>query len=351
MAENQLSRDVREAGEDVQYDAQVKNVLKNKIILAWILRYTVEPFSQMTPEEIMPYIEADQEAMTPCRRPEKITGSATEDTSPGAATVIYDIKFWVSLPEGAQRSDTPTVNTGCETEADKTKIHETGFDETAACKNIKRKSPELAKVIINVEAQKKFNPGYCIESRGVFYCSRMISSQLGTEFQEPHYDGIKKVYSIWLCMNAPAYAGGAIAEYAFRKRDILPGMKDRRWAYDKQAVILICLNEKAAKGNRLTRMLDTLLSRKINFETKKKRLEKEYGICMESQMETEVMELCNLSILVREEGRREGRESVAMEMLRLHRYGDEEILLLSKISRKRLAELKTAAAANQINSW
>lgn len=85
---------------------------------------------------------------------------------------------------------------------------------------------ERIRLIINVEAQKDCHPGYQIPTRGVFYGARMISSQLGTEFSDSSYDGIKKVYSIWVCLGVPDYIGNAIAEYHMVKRDILPGFPD-----------------------------------------------------------------------------------------------------------------------------
>lgn len=36
-------------------------------------------------------------------------------------------------------------------------------------------------MIINVEAQKDFHPGYAVPSRGVFYGARMISAQKGID--------------------------------------------------------------------------------------------------------------------------------------------------------------------------
>lgn len=55
---------------------------------------------------------------------------------------------------------------------------------------------ESTYMIVNIEAQKKYNPGYPIVTRGIFYHSRMISSQYEREFTAPHYEKIKKVYSI-----------------------------------------------------------------------------------------------------------------------------------------------------------
>ena len=72
----------------------------------------------------------------------------------------------------------------------------------------------------------------------------MISAQLGTEFEIPEYDKIKKVYSIWICMNAPKYIGNAISEYKLEKTDLIPGIPDRRKEYDKLSIVMVCLNTK-----------------------------------------------------------------------------------------------------------
>ena len=64
-------------------------------------------------------------------------------------------------------------------------------------------SGELIRLIINIEAQNDYYPGYPLIKRGLYYCSRMISAQYGTEFTGSHYEQIKKVYSIWICINPP----------------------------------------------------------------------------------------------------------------------------------------------------
>ncbi|CDD35648.1 uncharacterized protein BN600_01882 [Roseburia sp. CAG:309] len=42
-----------------QYDAQAKKVLAQKIVLAYIMKNTLEDFKDMNPQEIMPYIEGE----------------------------------------------------------------------------------------------------------------------------------------------------------------------------------------------------------------------------------------------------------------------------------------------------
>ena len=49
--------------------------------------------------------------------------------------------------------------------------------------------------------QKAEPSAYDIINRAVFYVSRMIPSQKGREFVNSNYNDIKRVYSIWVCMN------------------------------------------------------------------------------------------------------------------------------------------------------
>ena len=50
----------------------------------------------------------------------------------------------------------------------------------------------LMEIIVNVEAQNKYNPGYPLIKRGVYYVSRMISAQNGVDFKNGEYGKLKK---------------------------------------------------------------------------------------------------------------------------------------------------------------
>ena len=71
----------------------------------------------------------------------KIINKQLEDDISGEGRIVYDLRFEVNLPDG-----------------------------------------EKTKIIINVEAQRKSNPGYSIVNRGIFYIARLLSAQLNTEF-------------------------------------------------------------------------------------------------------------------------------------------------------------------------
>ena len=169
------------------------------------------------------------------------------------------------------------------------------------------KSGELIKIIINLEGQKKFNPGYRIEIRGIFYCARQLSMQLDTEFFIPDYDGICKVYSIWICFDSTMKESNAISEYKIQKSDIIPGIKDNPDAYDKMSVIIITLNEKVCSEDRLINMLNVLFSQtKMSSADKKENLRENYGLNMSRSLGEEVDKMCNFSDLVEERGIQQG---------------------------------------------
>ena len=62
-------------------------------------------------------------------------------------------------------------------------------------------------------------------------------------------------------MGAPISIGNAISEYKMIKADLVPGIPDHLKGYDKLAVIMICLNEKAENHSQLTAMLNTIPNR------------------------------------------------------------------------------------------
>lgn len=270
---NEFARNLDLAQAKIQYDEQCKKVLGDKNVLSWILQRTVREYAGMNREEIMKCIEGEPEIGSRRVNPgetnaSQITGMANEDKVNEEGTIFYDIRFFAWIP----------------------------------------KSREKIRLIINVEAQKKYHTGYSLTTRGVFYGARMISAQLGTEFEIPEYDKIKKVYSIWICMNAPQYIGNAISEYKLEKIDLIPGIPDRRKEYDKLSVVMVCLNTKKETEDQFLGMLQTLFNTELAEKEKKERLEQEYEIQMENGFGKELSLMCNLSDTVEERGIQKGIE-------------------------------------------
>ena len=148
------------AGKNPEYDRIAKKLLANRTILAWILKYCVEEFKESEISDIRDkYIQGTPEvASTPvlpdatnAGKANYIQGDANEDVTATEGQVTFDIRF---------RAITP--------------------------------ADEPLELIINVEAQKNANPGYPLLKRAMYYCSRLISSQHGVDFDKSHYEKIKR---------------------------------------------------------------------------------------------------------------------------------------------------------------
>ncbi|MBO7092490.1 MAG: hypothetical protein J6W23_11950 [Victivallales bacterium] len=137
-------------------------------------------------------------------------------------------------------------------------------------------------VIINMEIQKKFNPGYNIIKRGIYYACDLIAMEKETVFTDCNYDGLKKVYSIWICLGAPEEKANQVIRYGMAElcqTDETQGIHQIGAAYDLMEIMMICLNDRYKEGGgSVIDMLRTLFSMKLTKEQKDKILEEKYSI-------------------------------------------------------------------------
>lgn len=296
---------IHEVGDKAKYDAEIKKILSDKTILAWIMKHTVTEFREYSIEEIRDCIEGEPEISTarvrPGHTPEAIQGMNTEDKVPGEGTVTYDVKFYATTPD-----------------------------------------KKRMKLILNVEAQKDFYPGYDLVARAVFYCARMISSQLDTEFVFPNYDDIKKVYSIWICMDTPKYARNTITEYKMKPQSICGEYKGKA-RYDLLSVVMICLGDDETDDNQLIGMLETLLSDKMSPHEKEEILESKYHIKTTIERKEDINNMCNLSERIEERGIAKGIEQgriIVIQKLLSKGISCEEIANLLDMEVKNIVDIQ-----------
>lgn len=131
-------------------------------------------------------------------------------------------------------------------------------------------------LLVNAEGQRDYTPGYPLPKRGIYYCSRMISAQYGTEFTHAHYEKLKKVYSIWICLDPPKYRQNTITRYRIQEENLVGTVKEPRENYDLLTLVMVCLGEKEKGESRLLQMLDVLFSRRQDQREKRKLLEEEF---------------------------------------------------------------------------
>lgn len=292
-----LANYIDTANTKANLDTACKQLLANKIILAWIMKYTMKEYQNYSVQEIAEnYIEGfpvistvsvhsdvkDPESKnTDLSESEFIHGDSTEDSTITEGTVTFDIRFRAIAPQNG----------------------------------------EYVTLIINIEAQNDFYPGYPLIKRGIYYCCRMISAQYGTEFQNSHYENIKKVYSIWICINPPKNKQNTITKYEIADKNLFGDAKEVLEQYDLLAAVLICLKCPTSKQNDnkgLIDLLSTLLSSEITAKDKKEILQNDFTIFMEKDLE-EVQGMCNYSDYVFSSG-----ENIMAELIQ-HLLSDNRI--------------------------
>lgn len=241
-----LSRSLGAYGDRAELDAEAKKITADKGVLARILQGNVVELSGYELQEIETFIEEVEVSKVPLvsetktqSRTEAIVGMNTEDSVPGEGKITFDVRFYICIPE-----------------------------------------EEHIKILLNVEIQNDYYPGYDLVPRGVFYCCRMISAQMDTEFTGEDYDGIKKVYSIWLCLNAPQIEADTVTSYSIMPKNIVGATDPERHRYDLLNVTLIGLNENSyqKKTTDLHGYLGTIFSKKLPSSEKIRILEQDYGV-------------------------------------------------------------------------
>ena len=266
----ELRNAVKATDTKAQYDTSAKRLLGQKSILAHILVKTVDEFKGMNPKEVVSCIEGTPYISTVPVEPgltniatkksgQRLVGFNAENEEVNEGLVRFDIVFYVRMKDG------------------------------------------LSQIIINVEAQKDEPSGYQILNRAIFYVSRLISSQKGRDFENSSYDDIKRVYSIWVCMNMEE---NSMSHVHLTKEDVI-GSYEWRGKLDLLNIVMIGLAKEIPGHNamyELHRLLGALLSQELTIDEKLNIIGNEYDIPIEENFRKDVSVMCNLSQGIEEKG-------------------------------------------------
>ena len=264
-------------GRSPAYDAVAKKLIATRSILSWILKYCVKEFKDTNLQEIKTHciIGTPEVAEVPVH-PDmtnslRIRGENAEEKTVSEGVTTFDIRFQAVMTFDIRfQAVTP------------------GGDPLT--------------LIINVEAQQSSDVSYPMIKRALYYGSRLISSQNGVEFDHSHYEKIRKVYSIWLCMDTPQGKSG-ITRYVTQEITEYGSIREARLHYDLQQIVMVYIgNDRRHIRNRLLRMLYDLFKSDESAAYKKKVLEEKYQIELESKEEGMVDTMCNLSVGVYRRG-------------------------------------------------
>ncbi len=271
--DTEIKNAVSATDQDAQYDDKAKRLLGNKIILAHILVKTVDEFRGMNPKDVVSYIEGEpfisvisvEPGLTNIEKEEvghRIVGFNTENVEIKEGLIRFDIVFYVRMKDG------------------------------------------ISQIIVNVEAQKDAPTEYNVLNRAIFYVSRLVSSQKERDFVNTNYDDIKRVFSIWICMNMNQNC----MNYVHLTNDRLLGSYDWEGKIDLLGIVMIGLSKELPEYDEkyeLHRLLGALLSKSLSSEDKLKIIETEYGIPIEGSIRKDVNVMCNLSQGIREDANAE----------------------------------------------
>ena len=136
----------------------------------------------------------------------------------------------------------------------------------------------------------------------------MISSQKGREFVNSNYNDIKRVYSIWVCMNMSQNC----MNYIHFTQESVVGTYQWKGDIDLANIVLIGLAEDLPEKEEryeLHRLLGALLSAKLNVDEKFDIIGNEFDIPLESDIRKDVNDMCNLSQGIKEQAYVEGTEN------------------------------------------
>lgn len=246
--------------------------------------------SQMTPEELAE-IQAENTSPVEIGRhivddlPDKLNEKNVESKSTNEGTIYYDVLFDIGMPDG--------------------------------------KSPP-SRVIVDIEAQNEFKPGYAILKRGSFYCGRMISAQKETVFRNSDYNKLQKVYSIWLCIAPDEDVRGVCNAYNMSEICLAKEHHFPKEQYDNFCIILACLQNKQSANN-MVRFFSSVFDNEMPVEEKLD-LARECGLQVTADVKEGINQMCNYSDYVEQKGIEKGRiEALSESVVKLVREGNYSV--------------------------
>ena len=329
--ETYLAHTITQTDYEARYDRAAKKLLANKLVLAHILKDCVKEYQACSIMDIaQKYIEGEPEVGTtgvymddssspeqPDIKPEtvvtraaevqamnaqamntqvtKVQGMGNEDISQNEGTVYYDVRFNAIAPSTEEHGN--------------------------------------IRLIINAEAQNRFKPKYPLTKRAVYYGSRLISAQHGTVFTKSDYQKLRKVYSIWICVNPAKRFRNTITRYSLKPETIIGNAVEAPENYDLINIVMVCLGKMEEwNDNNLIKFLGVLFQNELSAREKKDILERDFNIPMTETFESEVDDMCNLSQGVAEEamqkGLQQGRTHILIELV------NDGVLTIEKAAEK-----------------
>ena len=223
-------------------DAACKRVLSIKGIAAYILKDSLEEFSDCTLTEVMDNLNKDASSRT-------VQSLNSEDLTKPDAKIVYDV----------------------------------------LCKVM---SPDQKEMFVNFEPQGKINSDGSILYRVIYVMARMIMRQKNENdgFRNSQFKQMKKCASIWIVLEPPIRLRGAQIDtndnwFQVRKGEF-PIQKD---VQNMQRATVMCLTDEIDVNDKSAlMMLSVLFNDRMSIQDRVLCLRKHYGILLTEEEENEV---------------------------------------------------------------
>lgn len=227
-----------------------KLMISHEEMLSRIIKEFVEEAKHLSIEEIIKIVQDEH----------RFQRLNNENTIPGYGTVRFDFFGCIDLPQ---------------------------LDHT------------IKRIYLNVEIQNDAYPKYSLITRGDAYLSRIQATQWGKEYNDQNYDGMKKVYLIWILPQAAKKRDGQVSICKTDEEKQLEKVE----TYDKREQIVIYLDKehdtskKYQEYDEILTPLVVFLNNILDYQGKI-RIMKEYGF---KEIEKEVREVCDYANMLEKE--------------------------------------------------
>jgi len=234
----------------IMLDQNCKLMISHEEMLSRIIKEFVEEAKHLSIEEIIKIVQDEH----------RFQRLNNENSIPGYGTVRFDFFGCIDLPQ---------------------------LDHT------------INRIYLNVEIQNDAYPKYSLITRGDAYLSRIQTTQWGKEYNDQNYDGMKKVYLIWILPQAAKKRDGQVSICKTDEEKQLEKVE----TYDKREQIVIYLdkehdtNKKYQEYDEVLTPLVVLLNNILDYQGKI-RIMKEYGF---KEIEKEVREVCDYANILEKE--------------------------------------------------
>ena len=234
----------------IMLDQNCKLMISHEEMLSRIIKEFVEEAKHLSIEEIIKIVQDEH----------RFQRLNNENTIPGYGTVRFDFFGCIDLPQ---------------------------LDHT------------IKRIYLNVEIQNDAYPKYSLITRGDAYLSRIQTTQWGKEYNDQNYDGMKKVYLIWILPQAAKKRDGQVSICKTDEEKQLEKVE----TYDKREQIVIYLDKehdtskKYQEYDEILTPLVVFLNNILDYQGKI-RIMKEYRF---KEIEKEVREVCDYANILEKE--------------------------------------------------